>query len=73
MSNLSDKTEYRALLIIAQMVKEFERLHCMDMTKLDDFDATLARNLLESIIQSNGYKVNYNRKSNKSLIKTLKQ
>lgn len=71
MSNLSHKTEYKALSIIAKMIKQFEKLHYLDMTKLDDFDATLARNLLESIIQSNGYKVNYN--SNKSLIKTLKQ
>ncbi|MGJ1526555.1 hypothetical protein ACR79H_12910 [Sphingobacterium spiritivorum] len=57
MSNLADKTEYRALLAIAQMAKQFEKLHYMDMTKIDDWEATQARNLLESIIlQSNGYK-----------------
>jgi len=59
MSNLADKTEYRALSIIARMVMEFERLHCLNMTSNDDWDATGARNLLQGIIQSNGYKVNY--------------
>ncbi len=44
------------------MVKEFERLHCLNMTATDDWDATGARNLLEGIIETNGYKVNYNRK-----------
>lgn len=69
MSNLADKTEYRALSVIAKMVKQFERLHYMDMTKNDDWDATQARNLLEGIIQSNGYKINYNRDSKKPLLK----
>lgn len=40
MSNLADKTEYRALCIIARMVMKFERLHCLDMTATDDWDAT---------------------------------
>ncbi len=69
MSNLANKTEYRALSIIAKMVKQFEYLHYLDMTKSDDWDATAARNLLEGIIQSNGYKINYNRGSNKPLVK----
>lgn len=69
MSNLADKTEYKALSILAKMVKQFERLHYMDMTKIDDWDATRARNLLEGIIQSNGYKINYNRDSKKPLIR----
>jgi hypothetical protein len=69
MSNLADKTDYRALSIIARIVKEFERLHYLGMTKIDDFDATLARNLLEGIVQSNGYKVNYDRIGNRPLLK----
>ena len=47
MSNLANQTEYKALTVIAQMVKEFEKLHYLDMTKEDDQDATKARNLLE--------------------------
>jgi len=69
MSNLSNKTEYKALSIIAKMVKQFEILHYLDMTKVDDLEATQARNLLEGIIQSNGYKINYNRNSKKSILK----
>ncbi len=69
MSNLADKTEYRALSIIARMVKQFEKLHYMDMTKIDDWDVTRARNLLEGVIQSNGYKINYDRGSNKPILK----
>jgi len=61
MSNLSNKTEYRALSIIARMVKEYEKLHYLDMTASGDFQASTARNLLEGIIQNNGYRVNYAR------------
>lgn len=67
MSNLAIKTEYKALSIIAKMVKQFERLHYLDMTRNDDWDATQTRNLLEGIVQSNGYKTNYNRDSKKPL------
>ncbi|ANF52936.1 hypothetical protein A0O34_21490 [Chryseobacterium glaciei] len=69
MSKLADKTEYRALSIIARMVKDFERLHFLNMTKNDDTDSCKARNLLEGIIQSNGYKVNYNGNNKKPLLK----
>lgn len=72
MSNLADNTEYRALRIFAQMVKEFEQLHYLDMTKSDDGDASNARNLLEGIIQNNGYKVNYERTGNSPLLKNKK-
>ncbi|PWN64119.1 hypothetical protein [Chryseobacterium viscerum] len=73
MSNLADTTEYRALSIIARMVKDFERLHYLDMTKEDDWDACQARNLLESIIETGGYKVNYDRNGNKPLLKIKKK
>ena len=69
MSNLANKTEHKALIIIAKMITEFEKLHCLDMTKEDDLDAKKARNLLEGIIQTNGYKINYERNNKKSLIK----
>ena len=45
MSNLANQTEYKALTQITQMVKEFEKLHYLDMTKEDDLDATQARKL----------------------------
>ncbi|ALR29281.1 hypothetical protein ATE47_01475 [Chryseobacterium sp. IHB B 17019] len=54
------------------MVKEFERLHYLDMTKADDWDACQARNLLQGIIETSGYQVNYDRNSNKPLLKNHK-
>lgn len=71
MSNLADKTEYKALSILAKMVKQFERLHYLDMTKFDDWDTTQARNFLEGIIQSNGYRINYDRNIKKPLCREL--
>lgn len=69
MSNLSHKTEYKALSTMGTMVKMFERLHHLDMTKEDDMDATAAQNLLQGIIESNHYKVNYERNNKKSILK----
>ncbi|MHA7607873.1 hypothetical protein ACV0BM_003315 [Elizabethkingia meningoseptica] len=69
MSILSQKTEYKALAIIGHIIKEFENLHHLNMTKIDDEDFTKAINLLETIIQSNGYKVNYNGTSKKAILK----
>ncbi|ULB34342.1 hypothetical protein [Proteiniphilum propionicum] len=68
MSNLADKTEYRALKIIATMVRQFEKLTNLDMTKSDDWDSCAARNLLEGIIQSNGYQVNYDPKNPRTIL-----
>jgi hypothetical protein len=61
MSNLANKTAYNALKVMAKMVLQFEKLHDMDMTKEDDWDATSAKNLLEGIIRSNGYRIDYSR------------
>ena len=69
MSILSKKTEYKALCIIGNIIKKFENLHSLNMTRQDDEDLTKARNSLESIIHSNGYKINYDRNSKKSILK----
>jgi len=57
MSNLSNKTEYKTLPILGTIVKMFDWLHCFDMTKGDDMDATASKNLLHGIIESNNYTV----------------
>ena len=67
MSNLSNKTEYKALSILGSMVKMFERLHCLNMTKDDDIDATAAKNLLQGIIESICYQINYDSNNKQSL------
>jgi hypothetical protein len=69
MSNLSKKTEYKALTIIAGMVKEFGKLYCLDMTRDNERDARLAECLLEGIVQSNGYEINYDKNIKKSILK----
>lgn len=68
MSNLADKTENKALLVLSKMVRQFEKLHYLDMTKTDDWDSCTARNLLEGIIQSNGYRVNYDPKNPRTIL-----
>ena len=69
MSILSKKTEYKALCIIGNMIKDFENLHLLNMTRLDDEDLRRARNSLETIVHSNGYKINYDRNSKRSILK----
>ena len=68
MSNLEDKTKYKALIVLAIMIHQFEKLHCLDMTKTDDWDSCEARNLLEGIIQSNNYRVNYDHKKPRTIL-----
>ena len=68
MSNLADRKEYRALKILATMVPQFEKLSNLDMTKSDDWDSCAVRNLLEGIIQSNGYRVNYDRENPRTIL-----
>lgn len=68
MSNLAEKTEYKALKILAAMVRQFEKLNHLDMTKTDDWDSRSARNLLEGIIQSNGYRVDYDPKNPRTFL-----
>lgn len=65
MSILNDKTEHKALVTIANLIKQFEDFHLLQMTRLDDEDLTKARNLLQTIIHSNGYKVNYDKNCNR--------
>jgi len=69
MSILSDKTEHKAIIIIANLVKQFEDFHLLQMTRLDNEDLTKARNSLQTIIHSNGYKVNYDKISKKTTFK----
>ena len=68
MSNLAEKTEYKALKILAAMVRQFRKLNHLDMTKTDDWDSCAARNLLEGIIQSNGYQINYDPKNPRTIL-----
>lgn len=54
MSILSEKTDYNALILIGNIIKEFESFHLLNMTRMDDEDLTKAKNALTAIIHSNG-------------------
>jgi len=62
MSVLSDVTEKKALKIITKMVIDFEELNNLNMTKIDAFEATQAKNLLRGIVESAGYEIYYDNK-----------
>lgn len=69
MSVLSDFTDNKALKIIAKMVIDFEELNNLNMTKIDAFEATQAKNLLRGIVESAGYEIDYENKK-KSILKS---
>ncbi len=53
MSILSDKTDYRAIKIIARSLKLLQGLDNLAMTKTDAFEISLAENMIKSVIESN--------------------
>ena len=59
MSILAEKTDKEVIVILSDMVRMYKYLHLLHMSKQDDEDATKARNLLQGIIESNGYRINY--------------
>jgi len=57
MSNLAEKTERKALVVLAKAVLLFEELRNVDMTAADAFDVRQAENLLRVVIENNGCRV----------------
>ncbi len=53
MSILSNKTDYKAIKIIAKSLKLLDELDKLAMTKTDDFEVSLAKNMMKSIIDNN--------------------
>ena len=56
MSILADKTDFKALKIISKCLKQLEEINSLNLkvTKTDDFEISLARNMLKSVIDNNG-------------------
>jgi hypothetical protein len=55
MSILANKTDFKVLKIISKCLKqldEINRLH-LKVTKVDDFEISLATNMLKSVIDNN--------------------
>lgn len=59
MSILSEHTEEKVISVLAECVLHFEKLHYLQTTAPDAFDARAAENLLKGIIESNGFRVVY--------------
>ncbi|HEY8661253.1 MAG TPA: hypothetical protein VIL78_19625 [Hanamia sp.] len=55
MSILADKTDFKALKIISKCLKTLEEINSLNLkvTKVDDFEISLARNMLKSVIDNN--------------------
>jgi stage III sporulation protein SpoIIIAA len=55
MSILADKTEFRALKIISKCLKTLEEINSLNLKvcKVDDFEISLATDMLKSVIDNN--------------------
>jgi hypothetical protein len=56
MSILADKTDFKALKIISKCLKQLDKINSLNLrvTKIDDFELSLATNMLKSVINNNG-------------------
>ena len=59
MSTLANRTDKKFLLAALRAIRELDRANIGEITKEDDADMKAARNHLLSVIQSNGYEINY--------------
>ena len=55
MSILADKTDYKVLRIISKYLKQLDEINSLNLkvTKVDDFEISLASNMLKSVIDNN--------------------
>ena len=56
MSILADKTDFKALKIISKCLNQLDEINSLNLrvTKIDDFEISLATNMLKSVIDNNG-------------------
>ncbi len=52
-------TEFKALYVLGEIVRNFEKLHFLQMQDKDRKQLRKARKILEHIIHKNGYQVVY--------------
>ena len=60
MSILADKTDFKALKIIPKCLKQLDEINILHLKviKIDDFEISLARNMLKSVIDNNAQIMN---------------
>jgi len=61
-SILANKTDFKVLKIISKCLKQLEEINILNLnvTKVDDFEISLATNMLKSIIDNNEQVININ-------------
>ncbi|AYW36290.1 hypothetical protein [Capnocytophaga canimorsus] len=52
-------TEFKALNVLGEIVRDFEKLHFLQMQDKDQSQLQKARKILEHIIYKNGYRITY--------------
>jgi hypothetical protein len=73
MSNLANKTERKALKVLANTLRFFEGTDNLDMTATDAFQAREAENIIKGIIENNGFSANYEKGKGTRLTKYKNQ
>ena len=60
MSHLADKTDFKVLKIISKCLKQLEEINILNLhvTKIDDFEISLATNMLKSVMDNNVQVIN---------------
>ena len=55
MSILANKTDFKALKIISKCLKQLDEINSLNLgvSKIDDFEISLASNMLKSVIDNN--------------------
>ncbi|QQL49997.1 hypothetical protein [Mucilaginibacter ginkgonis] len=59
MSILAEKTERKAIKVLANTLRYFDDLNFLNMTAEDDFDAATAKRLISGLVEKNGYEVHF--------------
>jgi len=59
-SILANKTDFKVLKIISKCLKQLEEINNLNLnvTKTDDFEISLAKNMLKSVIDNNEQVIN---------------
>lgn len=70
MSILSDKTEHKAVLETAKVLRLFPRLDFLLICAEDALKLREAENLLKSVVSGNGYTIRFSKKRGTTIIRT---
>lgn len=72
MSQLTDKTERKAIKVLANTLRFFEDTSLLFVSAADALRTREAENILRSIIENNGYKTRYQKGKGTKILKDRK-